>query len=300
MAIRFARRVRPLLVIAARWSALLVAAPSLAVAPHRRARAHRRARSRSSCGQLALQNSQLVEKYDQAQVAVRKRDKQAAAPRRSARARRARPTRAAHRRVRPDHPGAVREPVLRRGRRAARQQQRHATTSTASTRWTWSRRTPRRSSERQRAHATPAEAASTKARPAAGRRQARSATRSAKKQRDVADADRQVQEPARHAELGPAGVATSSAANPQVAATTVEQHLHRAPAPAPPAGAVQFALDQVGKPYVFGAAGPGAYDCSGLTMAAWQRGRRQPAALGRRPVRLRPPRVARRSCSPAT
>jgi cell wall-associated NlpC family hydrolase len=34
--------------------------------------------------------------------------------------------------------------------------------------------------------------------------------------------------------------------------------------------AVQFALNQVGKPYVFGAAGPGAYDCSGLTMSAWQ------------------------------
>jgi cell wall-associated NlpC family hydrolase len=33
--------------------------------------------------------------------------------------------------------------------------------------------------------------------------------------------------------------------------------------------AVNFALAQVGKPYVFDAAGPGAYDCSGLTMAAW-------------------------------
>jgi len=33
--------------------------------------------------------------------------------------------------------------------------------------------------------------------------------------------------------------------------------------------AVNFALDQVGKPYVFGAAGPGSYDCSGLTMAAY-------------------------------
>jgi cell wall-associated NlpC family hydrolase len=33
--------------------------------------------------------------------------------------------------------------------------------------------------------------------------------------------------------------------------------------------AVRFALAQVGKPYVWGAAGPGAYDCSGLTMAAW-------------------------------
>ena len=36
--------------------------------------------------------------------------------------------------------------------------------------------------------------------------------------------------------------------------------------------AVRFALAQVGKPYVFGAAGPGAYDCSGLTMAAWAQG----------------------------
>jgi cell wall-associated NlpC family hydrolase len=33
--------------------------------------------------------------------------------------------------------------------------------------------------------------------------------------------------------------------------------------------AVNFALRQVGKPYVFGAAGPYSYDCSGLTMAAW-------------------------------
>jgi cell wall-associated NlpC family hydrolase len=33
--------------------------------------------------------------------------------------------------------------------------------------------------------------------------------------------------------------------------------------------AVSFALAQLGKPYVWGAAGPAAYDCSGLTMAAW-------------------------------
>jgi cell wall-associated NlpC family hydrolase len=35
------------------------------------------------------------------------------------------------------------------------------------------------------------------------------------------------------------------------------------------AKAVQFALAQLGKPYVWGAAGPDAFDCSGLTMAAW-------------------------------
>lgn len=33
--------------------------------------------------------------------------------------------------------------------------------------------------------------------------------------------------------------------------------------------AIKFALAQVGKPYSWGAAGPGSYDCSGLTMAAY-------------------------------
>jgi cell wall-associated NlpC family hydrolase len=36
------------------------------------------------------------------------------------------------------------------------------------------------------------------------------------------------------------------------------------------ARAVAFALAQRGKPYRWGAQGPGAYDCSGLTWAAWQ------------------------------
>src|SRR5579862_93644 len=33
--------------------------------------------------------------------------------------------------------------------------------------------------------------------------------------------------------------------------------------------ALSWALEQVGKPYVWGAAGPGAFDCSGLAMRAW-------------------------------
>lgn len=33
--------------------------------------------------------------------------------------------------------------------------------------------------------------------------------------------------------------------------------------------ALTFAIAQLDKPYVFGSAGPSAYDCSGLTMAAW-------------------------------
>jgi len=35
------------------------------------------------------------------------------------------------------------------------------------------------------------------------------------------------------------------------------------------AAVVDFALDQVGKAYVWASAGPGSYDCSGLTMMAW-------------------------------
>ena len=40
-----------------------------------------------------------------------------------------------------------------------------------------------------------------------------------------------------------------------------------------PARAVAFALRQRGKPYQWGAQGPGAYDCSGLTWAAWRAAR---------------------------
>ncbi|WP_341230984.1 NlpC/P60 family protein [Nocardioides salarius] len=42
------------------------------------------------------------------------------------------------------------------------------------------------------------------------------------------------------------------------------------PASGRAAAAVQYALAQVGKSYVYGAAGPSAFDCSGLTMMAWR------------------------------
>jgi cell wall-associated NlpC family hydrolase len=34
--------------------------------------------------------------------------------------------------------------------------------------------------------------------------------------------------------------------------------------------AIAFALAQLGEPYVWGATGPGSWDCSGLTMGAWE------------------------------
>ena len=38
----------------------------------------------------------------------------------------------------------------------------------------------------------------------------------------------------------------------------------------PPARAVAYARAQLGKPYAWGAEGPGSFDCSGLTWAAWR------------------------------
>ena len=50
----------------------------------------------------------------------------------------------------------------------------------------------------------------------------------------------------------------------------------RAPAPAAATGdaaaAIAFARAQVGEPYQYGASGPSSWDCSGLTMRAWQAG----------------------------
>jgi cell wall-associated NlpC family hydrolase len=44
---------------------------------------------------------------------------------------------------------------------------------------------------------------------------------------------------------------------------------YHGPASGRAAVALQFAYNQLGKPYSYGASGPSSYDCSGLTMAAW-------------------------------
>ncbi|WP_326550590.1 C40 family peptidase [Micromonospora sp. NBC_01813] len=59
--------------------------------------------------------------------------------------------------------------------------------------------------------------------------------------------------------------------------TTTLGSLRPAPCPATyPGGAagkaVTFACAQIGKPYIWGSAGPTGYDCSGLTSAAWRQG----------------------------
>ncbi len=76
--------------------------------------------------------------------------------------------------------------------------------------------------------------------------------------------------------------ATATPAPARAAASAPARSSSASAAPAPTApvqaasgsaqAAVSFALAQIGKPYVFGAAGPGSYDCSGLTSAAWRAG----------------------------
>jgi cell wall-associated NlpC family hydrolase len=80
------------------------------------------------------------------------------------------------------------------------------------------------------------------------------------------------------AALAAAGVLVLAALHAQAHAASghsaADGHGHlivtRAAAPDPMAARViRFARDQLGKPYVYGAAGPDAFDCSGLAWAAW-------------------------------
>ena len=62
----------------------------------------------------------------------------------------------------------------------------------------------------------------------------------------------------------------AASAEPASGVPFTPTNIRAAPAPNPKAqAAVDAALSQVGKPYRWGAAGPDAYDCSGLTMWAW-------------------------------
>ncbi|MEW2283672.1 C40 family peptidase [Streptomyces sp. NPDC047841] len=76
--------------------------------------------------------------------------------------------------------------------------------------------------------------------------------------------------------------ATATATASTVTTAAVAPAATPAPAAAPPSAAasgtyatkarkaIAFARAQVGKPCVWGAAGPGSYDCAGLTQAAWK------------------------------
>jgi peptidoglycan DL-endopeptidase CwlO len=70
----------------------------------------------------------------------------------------------------------------------------------------------------------------------------------------------------------PASRSTSPAQNPRPTqpATQSQASAANVPASGKGAAALEFALAQVGEPYVYGGAGPNSWDCSGLTMMAWK------------------------------
>lgn len=63
--------------------------------------------------------------------------------------------------------------------------------------------------------------------------------------------------------------AEAASRQPAVSRSAVRQDLPDVEVSGRAAAAVDYALAQVGDSYVYGAAGPDAFDCSGLTMAAW-------------------------------
>src|SRR5690242_11953183 len=66
-----------------------------------------------------------------------------------------------------------------------------------------------------------------------------------------------------------AGKGAHTVAHSAPAHTTAAAAVPMAPSGAA-ARAIAYARDQIGKPYVYGATGPDAFDCSGLVMQAWR------------------------------
>jgi cell wall-associated NlpC family hydrolase len=71
--------------------------------------------------------------------------------------------------------------------------------------------------------------------------------------------------PAQQQTVGPGGGGPGSGGGPGKGTPPA----YKGPTSTQAGKAVAFAYAQLGKPYVFGASGPGSFDCSGLTMASW-------------------------------
>lgn len=264
MANRLTRRVRPLIALAALAGTAMVV-PTLAhaaprTAPHRDPSV---SSVQKRLGDLAVENSQLVEKFDQAQVTVGRREKAAAAA-----------TRAAG--------SAARAYASQHAQFVQLIQAQYEGSSMGSTAALLDSDSDSNYLDRlatldmvssntaqlvRQVHRSQADAQAASARATTLLATARS-ERAALKSKKAAVQKQIDKYKALLDTLTARQRATYANANKVTASPKQVQHLTAAGTGAARI-AVQFALDQLGKPYVFGAAGPGSYDCSGLTMRAW-------------------------------
>jgi peptidoglycan DL-endopeptidase CwlO len=265
VAIRFARRVRPLLAVAALGAAVVVVPTLASAAPQAQPTV---TSVQKQLGALAVKNSQLVEKYDHAQVVVGKRERAAhAAARASAEAA------ATYTRAHAEFTQVVQAQYESGSFGAAAalldsdsngsyldriDTLNMISTHTAQVVEQVSQARDEAGSASKKASGLLAEARSLRDDLAKKRRAVNAQIR--KYQTLLATLNSAQQ------------YAYQRAQNPSVTATTVSSMHLTAAASGAARKAVAFALDQVGKPYVWGAAGPSSYDCSGLTMASWQAG----------------------------
>lgn len=275
MAINPPRRFRPLLALAA-IGATVAVAPAIAsaapqAAPHAAPHAtpHREpsvASVQKQLGELALKNDQLVEKFDRAQVAVQNRQKQASAAQvasqranaayETARARFAQAIQAQYESGSLGAAGALLDSSS-----GTNYLERISTLNLVSTHLAAVVDNVTATREAAKQSLLTAEQLLTSARHErdALAQQRKSVQAQIDKYRNLLATLTAAQRAAYQQQANPS-VSTASLTHLTQASSAAAQR------------AVQFALDQVGKPYVFGAAGPDAFDCSGLTMAAWQRG----------------------------
>jgi cell wall-associated NlpC family hydrolase len=123
--------------------------------------------------------------------------------------------------------------------------------------------------ERERAAEAAAQAAREAAEAAAQEAAQEAAEEAARRRAELQDAE-DSEDSVEVQEDQPSQAPAPAPAPPPVPAPPVD------PTPPAPAGgaaaAIAFAKSQLGEPYVWGAAGPDSWDCSGLTMAAWRAG----------------------------
>ncbi|MEU4980290.1 NlpC/P60 family protein [Streptomyces sp. NPDC021969] len=99
---------------------------------------------------------------------------------------------------------------------------------------------------------------------------ARKAAELAKKQQAQQEAERKRQEEAAQQQESDAGSGSSGTSGGTGSSDSSGSSTPGTSTGTKADKAIAFARAQIGKPYVWGATGPGSYDCSGLTQAAWK------------------------------